>query len=160
MITLQPGEVKQANVALTPTSPWILPAGHISPDPNWYYPQDAYDGNLDTQAYYIYATAPGDYTPFIEFLCGEAKNITGFKVYLGRQPLRADLQNIPQGVDIDITSDGNTWIDAVDLTITGGQWVELYLPSPVLAVKARLRILNVLTTSCHMTIKEFMFGVA
>ena len=159
-IRLQPGETKQIDVALTPISPWMLPTGHISPDPNWYYPQNAYDGNLDTHAYYIYATAPGDYTPFIEFLCGEAKNITGFKVYLGRQPLRADLQNIPQGVDIDITSDGNTWIDAVDLTITGGQWVELYLPSPVLAVKARLRILNVLATSCHMTIKEFMFGVA
>ena len=157
-IRLQPGETKQIDVALTPISPWVLPAGHISPDRNWYHPQGAYDGNLDTYAYYIYATPPGGYTPFIEFLCGEVKNIMGFRVYLGRQPLNAD-QNIPQGVDIDITSDGNTWIDVVDETITGGQWVELYLPAPQLAITARLRILNVLTTACHMTVREFMLGV-
>ena len=159
MITLQPGEVKQANVALTPTSPWILPAGASSSDPNWYVPRAACDGSLNTRAYYIYATAPDAYTPFIEFLCGGTRNIMGFKVYLGRQPWSLS-QNIPQGVDIDITSDGITWVDMVEETITGGQWVELYLPNPVLAVKVRLRIRNVLPTSCHMAVIEFMLGVA
>ena len=157
-IILAPGETKQIDVALTPISPWVLPAGASSSDPYWYYPGNACDGSLDTLAYYIYATAPDAFTPFVEFLCGGTRNITGFKVYLGRQPLNAD-QNIPQGVDIDITPDGSTWIDAVDETITGGQWVELYLPSPVLAITARLRIRNVLTAACHMTVKEFMLGV-
>ena len=47
-IKLAPGETRQMDIILTPISPWMLPTGHISPDPNWYYPQNAYDGNLDT----------------------------------------------------------------------------------------------------------------
>ncbi|GAI69791.1 unnamed protein product [marine sediment metagenome] len=50
-ITIVEG-ANELNVQLVPIAlvGWVLPTGHIDPSGRWYNPEDAYDGNINTDA--------------------------------------------------------------------------------------------------------------